>query len=113
MHEGGVNHRDCYICHFLLHLPYNTIAQPTLSIIDLHRAQIRSKVPLRWRNKDLIALYFSSMNLGLSKKDYFLFLKEYFNNEKLKTIFQKEKDFFRSIKSKASKIAERTIRKSL
>ena len=63
MHEGGVNHRDCYICHFLLHLPYNTIAQPTLSIIDLHRAQIRSKVPLRWRNKDLIALYFSSMNL--------------------------------------------------
>ncbi len=22
MHAGGINHRDCYICHFLLHLPF-------------------------------------------------------------------------------------------
>lgn len=23
MHAAGINHRDCYICHFLLHLPFS------------------------------------------------------------------------------------------
>jgi heptose I phosphotransferase len=39
-----VNHRDCYICHFLLHTePAPTPEQLRLSLIDLHRAQVRDE----------------------------------------------------------------------
>ena len=38
--------RDCYICHFLLHLPFSGKEEVLkISVIDLHRAQIRAKVP--------------------------------------------------------------------
>ncbi|WP_121178085.1 lipopolysaccharide core heptose(I) kinase RfaP, partial [Pseudomonas aeruginosa] len=60
MHRAGVNHRDCYICHFLLHTDKPVSADDfRLSVIDLHRAQTRDATPKRWRNKDLAALYFS------------------------------------------------------
>ena len=62
MHRGGVNHRDFYICHFLLHLPVDTAA-PKLSLIDLHRAQVRKQVPRRWRDKDLAAYRRSTVGL--------------------------------------------------
>ena len=62
MHAAGINHRDCYICHFLLHLPFSGKEEELkISVIDLHRAQLRTRVPRRWRDKDLIGLYFSSM----------------------------------------------------
>ena len=77
MHEGGVNHRDFYICHFLLHLPVDAGA-PRLSLIDLHRAQVREKTPRRWRDKDLAALYFSALDIGLTRRDFLRFLKTYF-----------------------------------
>ena len=57
MHRAGVNHRDCYICHFLLHTDRPIQASDLrLSVIDLHRAQVRDAVPRRWRDKDLAAL---------------------------------------------------------
>lgn len=112
MHQGGVNHRDCYICHFLLHLPINDINQLKLSVIDLHRAQIRTHVPERWRNKDLIGLYFSSQNIGLTSRDIFRFLKTYFSLS-LREIFSKDETLLRQAEKKAEKIRLRTIRKSL
>src|SRR5690606_14360878 len=37
MHRAGVNHRDCYICHFLLHTDKPLAADDLrLSLIDLH-----------------------------------------------------------------------------
>ncbi len=77
MHGGGVNHRDFYICHFLLHLPVDARA-PRLSLIDLHRAQVRRSTPRRWRDKDLAALYFSALEIGLTQRDRLRFLKTYF-----------------------------------
>lgn len=79
MHRAGVNHRDCYLCHFLLHTD-EPIEPETLliSLIDLHRAQIRPHVPLRWRNKDLAGLYFSAAHIGLTQRDYLRFLRHYF-----------------------------------
>lgn len=113
MHAAGVNHRDCYLCHFLLHLPYDpTYQTPKLSVIDLHRAQIRSQVPLRWRNKDLIGLYFSSLEIGLSKKDIFYFLKIYFCSS-LRDILTREHKLLKIAESKALKIKQRTARKGL
>ena len=113
MHEGGVNHRDCYICHFLLHLPYSEQDIPKLSVIDLHRAQIRRKVPVRWRDKDLVALYYSSLELVLMKKDYLRFLRTYFGNCRLKIVFEQEKEFLLGVDKRAEKIAIRTVRKKL
>lgn len=113
MHRGGVNHRDCYICHFLLHLPYQHGVTPLkISVIDLHRAQIRSSVPRRWRDKDLIGLYFSSLNIGLTRRDIYRFLKIYFALS-LRDIVSHESALFAQAAEKAEKIRKRTLRKSL
>jgi heptose I phosphotransferase len=75
MHTNGINHRDCYICHFLLKTNTDELS---LYLIDLHRAQMRKEVPMRWLIKDLAGMYFSSMNIGLTKDDIIFFLEEYF-----------------------------------
>jgi heptose I phosphotransferase len=77
MHDNGMNHRDYYICHFLL-MPWDGTWQNLhLHLIDLHRVQKRSKVPFRWRVKDLGALWFSAMEIGLKPRDYLRFIKIY------------------------------------
>lgn len=114
MHAGGVNHRDCYICHFLLHLPYQPGDREfKISLIDLHRAQIRNQVPLRWRNKDLIGLYFSSLDIGLTRNDLLFFLKIYFGHQPLRATLQHEQPLFQQARVKAEKIRVRTERKAL
>ncbi|WP_085247314.1 lipopolysaccharide core heptose(I) kinase RfaP [Gilliamella mensalis] len=108
MHAAGVNHRDCYLCHFLLDLPlFENQQQIKLSVIDLHRAQTRNKVPTRWRDKDLIGLYFSSTTIGLTDRDIWLFLKVYFNKP-LKTILHDESKLINSTHKKAERIRKRT-----
>lgn len=108
MHAAGVNHRDCYLCHFLLDLPlFEHHQQIKLSVIDLHRAQTRKRVPTRWRDKDLIGLYFSSTKIGLTKRDIWLFLKTYFNKP-LKTILQDEHKLLTTAEKKSARIAKRT-----
>ncbi|HHZ9913323.1 TPA: lipopolysaccharide core heptose(I) kinase RfaP, partial [Escherichia coli] len=105
--------RDCYICHFLLHLPFSGKEEELkISVIDLHRAQLRTRVPRRWRDKDLIGLYFSSMNISLTQRDIWRFMKEYFVAP-LKDILKQEQGLLSQAEAKATKIRERTIRKSL
>ncbi len=77
MHLNGINHRDFYICHFLLDLATLISNGPKLSLIDLHRSGLRKKVPQRWVVKDLAGLYFSSKEVGLTKRDLLRFMKEY------------------------------------
>jgi len=78
MHDHGMNHRDLYICHFLLQRPW---AGPQdslhLYLIDLHRVQIRAAIPRRWRVKDLAALYYSALHIGLSRRDLYRFIRWY------------------------------------
>ena len=113
MHAMGINHRDCYICHFLLHLPFlGDESTLKVSMIDLHRAQLRHRVPRRWRDKDLIGLYFSSMNIGLTNRDIWRFMQVYFNKS-LRDIFHQEEKLLDKTGSKAEKIRQRTIRKAL
>lgn len=76
LHSNGINHRDFYLCHFLLD-KHDRGDMPLIYIIDLHRAQMRNKVPLRWQVKDISGLYFSSMDLNFTRQDYLRFLKEY------------------------------------
>jgi len=113
MHQAGVNHRDCYLCHFLLHLPFSGEERDLkLSIIDLHRAQIRRRVPQRWRDKDLIGLYFSSVNIGLTQRDILRFMKIYFATD-LKAIFKSEGQLLSSYERKTHKIVTHSQRNNL
>ncbi|WP_333495443.1 lipopolysaccharide core heptose(I) kinase RfaP [Kluyvera sp. CHPC 1.251] len=113
MHLSGINHRDCYICHFLLHLPFNGREDELkISVIDLHRAQIRNQVPRRWRDKDLIGLYFSSLNIGLTSRDILRFMRVYFDKP-IRDVLREEQALLAKAAEKANKIQERTIRKSL
>ena len=73
MHTAGVNHRDFYICHFLM----SDDNHDDIRLIDLHRAQVRKQVPARWRVKDLGGLLFSAMDKGLTRRDLLRFLKVY------------------------------------
>ena len=81
MHQNGVNHRDFYICHFLLPKSWleqnRSDVEPPLYVIDLHRTQVRSSVPQRWLEKDLAGLHFSSMNAGLTLRDRLRFISLY------------------------------------
>lgn len=110
MHGAGVNHRDCYICHFLLHLPFNgENSDFKLSLIDLHRAQCRDSVPIRWRNKDLVSLFYSVKDLSLTQRDYFRFLKIYFNKP-LRKILQDEKKMLSGMYIESFKIRAHSVK---
>jgi len=81
MHTHGINHRDFYICHLLLDVSRDVLAVDPdtlpLSLIDLHRAQIRNRTPRRWIIKDIGALYFSAMRIGLTRRDLYRFMTVY------------------------------------
>jgi heptose I phosphotransferase len=109
MHRGGVNHRDFYICHFLLHLPVDT-RTPKLSLIDLHRAQVRKQTPRRWRDKDLAALYFSALGIGLTQHDFLHFLRSYFDRP-LRVVLSREGKLLAYLESEAARLMRRYQRK--
>ncbi|BDS08466.1 lipopolysaccharide core heptose(I) kinase RfaP [Oceaniferula spumae] len=85
MHGAGMNHRDFYLCHFhILERDWSNW-QPDeelrLPLIDLHRAQIRDKVPHRWLAKDLGALLFSAIDCPVTDRDFVAFLKIYLGDQ--------------------------------
>jgi len=115
IHSAGTNHRDCYLVHFLLHndsVPVESEANNIgfknikISLIDLHRAQVREKVPRRWIKKDLAAIYYSSTDIGLTFKDQCRFLKTYFHRP-LREVFDKEKALLNFLKSEAERLKNR------
>ena len=104
MHESGINHRDFYICHFLLQgadeLDAQTAATAPLHLIDLHRAQRRKRVPRRWLVKDLGGLYYSAMDIGLTRRDVFRFLACYFG-QPLREVLAQHSGLLRDIETRA------------
>lgn len=119
MHTAGLNHRDCYLVHFLLHtdsliggseFDRASTAKLKISLIDLHRAQIRTRVPQRWRNKDLAALSYSSSKIGLSLKDQYRFLKAYFQRS-LRDIFLEERLLLDFLHAERKRLTSRWDRK--
>ena len=112
MHRGGVNHRDCYLCHFLLHTgPIPTPERLRLSLIDLHRAQVRAgAAPRRWRDKDLAALHFSTLEIGLTARDRLRFLRAYFERP-LRDILIEEADLLAHLAREGARLTERYRRK--
>lgn len=103
MHRAGVNHQDCYICHFLLQE-----STGNLFVIDLHRAGVHKFLPWRWKSKDLSALAFSVSHLELTTLDYFRFLRCYYgslsqNREEIRCLIE-------VVKRKMKKIQSHTLR---
>lgn len=101
MHRAGINHRDFYLCHFIVKTDQVLNENSKIYLIDLHRAQIRNRVPSRWLIKDLAGLYFSALEVNVSLRDCLRFLKIYCGKKKLKTIFTEEKHFWSAVSEKA------------
>lgn len=108
LHENGINHRDFYICHFLLDLCTLANAEPELVLIDLHRAQIRSQTPLRWVIKDLAGLYFSSKDIGLTSRDLLRFIREY-RNRPWREIMAEEPQFWQKVMQRGDRTYQQHV----
>lgn len=116
LHAAGINHRDFYLCHFMLELGsvaqwQQSGAEPNIYIMDLHRAQLRHQVPVRWLIKDLSGLYFSSFNLGLTRCDYLRFIRNYWQLP-LRTLFATHMPLLNGIAQRALKTYERDFGKA-
>ncbi len=104
LHENGVNHRDYYICHFLLDVRNGRdCVDPSdfhLSLIDLHRAQLRGTTPRRWVVKDIGGLYFSAMDIGLTRRDLLRFIRTY-RGAGLRESLRDDAPFWKEVEARA------------
>lgn len=110
MHRSGLNHRDCYICHFLLKKDTLVSSDPTLHVIDLHRAQIRAKVPHRYLVKDVAGLFFSSMDTGITSRDILRFIRAYADRP-LRQELAENRRFYEDVKKAARKLYRKEFSK--
>ena len=115
IHENGANHRDFYLCHFLLDAHFDAEQQVSpeskLFLIDLHRIQMRRKTPERWAVKDISGLYYSSKDIGLTQRDLLRFMKLY-RGKPLREILQTERRFWNKVKSKGDRLYASEQRKA-
>lgn len=113
LHQHGINHRDLYICHFLLKendlKTSADVSELPLYLIDLHRVQLRSKTPQRWRVKDLAALYFSSMDIGFSQRDFYRFIRIYSGTD-LRTALSRDKRLWQKVATKAMALKAKPLK---
>ena len=110
MHQAGINHRDYYLCHVLLNEGFaetNQITEDTaLFLIDLHRTQIRQRVPERWLVKDLGSLYFSAHEVQLSQRDKYRFIKNY-SGLSLHQALTKQASFWQKVEARAQRLLDK------
>lgn len=116
MHGAGVNHRDFYICHFLLSNPDQiagrSAALPPIYVVDLHRAQLRRRVPARWLIRDLAALWFSCFDIGLTRRDVLRFLSLYFGIPP-RELLHKHATILVAVDRRAHRLYEKAERKGI
>lgn len=103
IHDHGLNHRDFYICHLCLDGSQLAAGEVLLYLIDLHRMQVQAKTPSTARMKDMAALYFSALDIGLTQRDCLRFLRQY-RGMPLREIFQTESSFWDSVDRRARKL---------
>ena len=103
LHQSGVNHRDFYICHFLLDRSQPISPSLILYLIDLHRVQVRTHTPERWIIKDLAGLFFSGMDIGMTSRDLFRFMKIY-SGKPLRPLLQEESCFWKQVYFRAIRL---------
>ena len=74
-----------------------------LVLIDLHRVQMRRRVPTRWLLKDLAGLLFSALDCGLTTRDLLRFLKEY-RQRPWREVLAAEGGFWRRVSRRARRL---------
>jgi len=107
-HNNGINHRDFYLAHLLMEdrdwSRWREADPLELYLIDLHRAQIRKRVPRRWWVKDVSALLFSSLDCGLSDQDLLRFVRSYHAGASAAASFREESTAWRQVVTRAVKL---------
>ncbi|MFT4637806.1 MAG: heptose I phosphotransferase [Verrucomicrobiales bacterium] len=107
LHEGGINHRDFYLCHFLTQdsdwSQWQASDDIDLTVIDLHRVQLRKgPTPNRWRVKDLGALVYSAFGAELTVSDAMRFIRAYYGESAdWKQRYRKDRDFWYHVTGRA------------
>ena len=110
MHRSGLNHRDCYICHFLLDPDAARSGNIKLHVIDLHRAQIRKKVPFRYQVKDVAGILFSSFDLLPTRREILRFIRIYSQNS-LSIELRQNIRFWKAVQKTAEKLYQKEFGK--
>ena len=82
-----------------------------LAVIDLHRMQLRRNTPKRWRIKDVAGLHYSSMDLGLTRRDLLRFMKIYTQSTLRETLGQKS-DFWPRVNRRAIRLYQTEQRRA-
>lgn len=77
LHQNGLTHRDFYICHLCLDVQALKQDQIKMYLVDLHRMLIHRRASIGDSMKDIAALYFSTMDAGLTTRDYLRFKRYY------------------------------------
>lgn len=109
MHGHNLYHRDFYICHFCFKAAELEEQPPRLHVLDLHRADIRPHPSTSMQKKDLAALYFSAMDIKLSRGDLLTFLKYYAGLDA--QALREPSAFYKSIRQRALKLYAKYQRK--
>lgn len=102
LHDNGLNHRDFYICHFCLDRTRLEQGEILLYLIDLHRVGIRDVIPPTARMKDIAALYFSALDIGLTRRDCLRFVRHY--RGRLRDTLHHERAFWRQVDLRAREL---------
>jgi len=84
----------------------------SIYLIDLHRAQLRSFVPLRWASKDIGGLIHSAMGFGLSEKDFYRFMRTYLQCS-IKESLQAHSAFLKTTRNRAFRMFMNPILKEI
>lgn len=115
LHTNGINHRDFYLCHFLLTSPSGETSMDDerfqLFLIDLHRAQQRARTPRRWIVKDLAGLLFSAMDVRLSARDLALFMRRYCRTS-ARSAMRDNYDLWRAVVRRADRLYRKCHRRA-
>lgn len=108
LHQAGINHRDYYLCHFLIKRTdfEQQNWNATIYLIDLHRSQVRRHVPKRWQIKDLSGLYFSAAPLGLSRTDLLRFIRTY-SGQSAASAIKQQPALWKMVKKDAERLYRR------
>lgn len=110
MHRAGINHRDFYLCHLLVRSAAGGARE--LLVMDLHRAQHRPRVPRRWLVRDLAGLYYSSLDIGLTRTDVCRFLSRYYGVP-LRDVFRKHGRMLATVAERAARLYQKAQRKGI
>lgn len=103
LHDHGLNHRDFYICHLCLDTQRLARDDIHLYLIDLHRVGMRTAIRPVDRMKDVAALYFSAMDIGLTRRDCLRFVRAY-RCRPLRDILRDERGFWHKVVRRADQL---------